>query len=236
MAFLTSAPFLALLTAHLLADFVFQTDWMVAHKRNPGVLALHGLAVFLLSVAALGGHAEIALLLALVHLGIDAIKVYSLPDTLLTYLADQAAHLLTLAVIAVALPDLVDTGLWAGHATEILPAAVLLSGGIAATLAGGPAVGLLMARYRADAQPDGLPNAGRTIGLLERGLIYLMVLIGEPTGIGFLIAAKSILRFDTVSRDRSISEYVIIGTLASFGWALLIAFAAKALAISLPPA
>jgi hypothetical protein len=55
-----------------------------------------------------------------------------------------------------------------------------------------------------------------------------MVMIGEPADIGFLIAAKSILRFDTVKKNQKISEYVIIGTLASFGWALIAAFATKA--------
>ena len=33
---------LALVTAHLLADFPLQTDWMVANKHRPAVLALHG--------------------------------------------------------------------------------------------------------------------------------------------------------------------------------------------------
>ena len=67
------------------------------------------------------------------------------------------------------------------------------------------------------------------IGLLERALIFLMVLAGQPAGIGFLIAAKSVLRFDTASKDQRASEYVIIGTLASFGWALLVSFATLSL-------
>ena len=59
------------------------------------------------------------------------------------------------------------------------------------------------------------------IGLLERGLIYLMFIAGQPAGIGFLIAAKSILRFDAASNNAK-AEYVIIGTLASFSWAIAI--------------
>ena len=48
---------------------------------------------------------------------------------------------------------------------------------------------------------------------------------GEPTGIGFLIAAKSILRFAEIKDaiQRKVAEYTIIGTFLSFGWALLIA-------------
>ncbi len=125
------------------------------------------------------------------------------------------------------------SGFWPPLPDGALILAALICGGIAATRVGEFAIDLLMARYRMDAQPQGLENAGRTIGLLERALIYLMVMIGEPTGIGFLIAAKSILRFDTVSKDRNVSEYVIIGTLASFGWALAMALATQAVINSL---
>ena len=64
-------------------------------------------------------------------------------------------------------------------------------------------------------------RTGRQIGLLERGLIFALILGGQPLGVGFLIAAKSVLRFGTASRDQRSAEYVIIGTLASFGWAIV---------------
>jgi hypothetical protein len=51
-------------------------------------------------------------------------------------------------------------------------------------------------------------------------LIFLLVLTGQAAGIGFLIAAKSVLRFGAVKDEGKLSEYVIIGTLASFGWAI----------------
>ena len=69
----------------------------------------------------------------------------------------------------------------------------------------------------------------------ERGLIFLLLMVGQPTGVGFLIAAKSVLRFDTTAKDQSAGEYVIIGTLASFGWALLCAYGTLALLAHLPP-
>jgi hypothetical protein len=74
----------------------------------------------------------------------------------------------------------------------------------------------------------GLYGGGETIGKLERALIYLFVLVGQPAGVGFLIAAKSILRFGelNVSRDRMEAEYVIIGTFYSFFVGLLIAYLA----------
>ena len=52
----------------------------------------------------------------------------------------------------------------------------------------------------------------------------LFLLINQPTGIGFLIAAKSILRFGEIKNasERRVAEYIIIGTFLSFGCALLI--------------
>jgi len=61
------------------------------------------------------------------------------------------------------------------------------------------------------------------------------VISGQSAGIGFLIAAKSVLRFGSVGDDRKISEYVIIGTLASFGWAMAVAFGTVALMSALWP-
>ena len=53
--------------------------------------------------------------------------------------------------------------------------------------------------------------------------------------IGFLIAAKSVLRFGAVREEARLSEYVIIGTLASFGWAILMAIGTVMLLSALPP-
>ena len=72
---------------------------------------------------------------------------------------------------------------------------------------------------------EGLPKGGAAIGILERALSYLLVISGQPAGVGFLIAAKSFLRVGSIEKNRRMAEYVIIGTLASIGWALTVAFA-----------
>ena len=73
------------------------------------------------------------------------------------------------------------------------------------------------------------PNGGRIIGQLERFLIYLFVLSGQPTGVGFLVAAKSVFRFGELSEhhNRLEAEYITIGTLLSFGWGLGVSILAK---------
>lgn len=71
---------------------------------------------------------------------------------------------------------------------------------------------------------DGLKNAGKIIGILERILIFTFIIIGQYEAIGFLIAAKSIYRFTDLksSSERKFSEYVLIGTLLSFIIAILV--------------
>jgi hypothetical protein len=78
---------------------------------------------------------------------------------------------------------------------------------------------------------ESLNRAGRWIGVLERLLIYVLVLIGAAAAAGLVVAAKAILRFPEISaRPAAIDpEYVLIGSLASW----LLAFAAGALVVSL---
>lgn len=225
--------FAALLLAHVLADFIFQTRWIITRKRNLLVLALHGLIVFVLSFAALGGAWQVALAVTLAHGVIDAVKVWALTparrDTLGAFLGDQVAHLVTLIVAALWWPEAAAQGAWGPYVALAVAPALLLSGLILTVWAGGFAVGLLTARFSEQVSEDGLPDAGRLIGRLERALILLLVLIDQPAGIGFLIAAKSILRFDTAAHGQKVGEYVIIGTLASFTWALAMSYATLSL-------
>lgn len=226
--------FVALLLAHVLADFVLQPDRMAKGKRRPLWLAAHGGVVLGTALLATGNPHPALLALAVAHLAIDLAKIAFRADGLAGFAADQGAHLATLVLTAALLPDLWAEGLWSPIAP--LPALMAYAAGaIAATRAGGYAIGLLMAPFAARIALDGLPGGGRTIGHLERGLIFLMILGGLPEGIGFLIAAKSVLRFGTVKEEAKLSEYVIIGTLASFGWAMLAAWATIALAAHLPP-
>ncbi len=217
---------LALILAHLVADYPLQNSWIIANKKKPLAMTAHIGVVFLLTLLALRGEFLPALSITVAHLLIDLIKTHLAPDRLWVYITDQLAHFATIAAALWFWPDLAL--LWP-DATPALQYLLAISAGlILCVFAGGPAVGLLMEDFE-DIQHVGLPAAGRMIGLLERALIYLMVLAGQPAGIGFLIAAKSILRFDTVSKDQRASEYVIIGTLASFGWALLVSYATLSL-------
>lgn len=225
----------ALFFAHVLADYVFQTTKMVQSKNRFGSMALHTLTVYLCAVVALGSIAWQVAVLAGLHLIIDALKVIWVKtrkdDGIKPYLADQLAHLATLAALAALAPTLWTDGIWTKDLASAglldisawAPKAMLFTAGaIYVTRAGGFAVGKLMEPFASGAPKKSLPKGGKMIGVLERGLIFLMFIAGQPAGIGFLIAAKSVLRFDAASKNEK-AEYVIIGTLASFSWAIAIA-------------
>jgi hypothetical protein len=77
-----------------------------------------------------------------------------------------------------------------------------------------------------NSEEDGsLSRAGRFIGILERLFVFVFVVSGQWQAIGFLIAAKSVFRFGDLkeSKDRKLTEYILIGTLLSFGIAILTA-------------
>jgi hypothetical protein len=67
-----------------------------------------------------------------------------------------------------------------------------------------------------------LDNAGKYIGILERLFVFTFVITGNWEAIGFLIAAKSVFRFGDLkeSKDRKLTEYILIGTLLSFAIAI----------------
>ncbi len=229
--------FAALLFAHVIADFVLQTGYIALNKRRGSVLLLHAAIVLLTAQAALGRVDlwELPALAAL-HALTDWLKVRFTPSGLAAFLGDQGAHIATLILLAVWRPDLWAGGFWTGLGADWLPALMaLIAGAILATRAGGFAIGLLMQPWAGDDLPKGLTNGGKLIGLLERGLIFVLVIVNQPAGIGFLVAAKSVLRFETTSHDQRAGEYVIIGTLASFGWALVFAYATRLLMTALPP-
>lgn len=225
----------ALLFAHVLADFALQTKRMVDTKRHPATLALHAALVLATAQAATGHLATPELLaLAAIHITIDAIKVYGTFRSFAAFIVDQAAHVVTIIALAVYAPHLWATGAWAAT-PALLPAMALGAGLITTLFAGQHAIALLMRTHSTRIRNNGLRDGGRQIGLLERGLIFLFILTNQPLGVGFLIGAKSILRFGTASRDQRTAEYVIIGTLASFGWALLAALLTQAALAHLPP-
>jgi len=223
--------FTALLFAHALGDFVLQTRWINANKPRFSAMLLHGAIVLVTAQAAIGRvDAPEIIVLALAHLAIDYLKTWGGFTSLTAYLTDQCAHLSTILAVSIYAPDLWQSGTWSGW-PALLPIMAVAAGLILTLLPGQFAVSLLMKPHGDDFTKAGLKHAGQQIGLLERGLIFLFLLNDLPLGVGFLLAAKSLYGFGQEYRH---AQYVIIGTLASFAWAIVATLATQALLAALP--
>jgi hypothetical protein len=224
----------ALIFAHFLADFVFQTDWIIANKRNLGGFTAHVIAVALASWACLGFPPVFLPLAILVasHALLDVAKLRMGGPGLTAFLVDQLAHLGMALLVAQFAPGAYAAGLWATPeladalpAASALPQGMIFGAGLIATVqTGGYAIAALMSSLdmiRIEGQLN-VPRGGMYIGRLERLLIFMLALTGHIDAIGFLITAKSLLRFKEIAteEDRAVTEYIIIGTLASFAWGL----------------
>ncbi len=86
---------------------------------------------------------------------------------------------------------------------------------------------LVLDKYKiGDAEScQSIKNAGALIGNLERILTMVFVLIGQYEAVGFIVAAKSLLRFKET--DTAKTEYVLAGTLLSFGIATILGLLVK---------
>ena len=89
--------------------------------------------------------------------------------------------------------------------------------------------------FAEDNSDDSLKNAGKYIGILERLFVFGFIILNQWSAIGLLIAAKSVFRFGDLSRakDRKLTEYMLIGSLLSFGIAIIIGLLYKYLVQSI---
>lgn len=66
-------------------------------------------------------------------------------------------------------------------------------------------------------------HTGRIIGILERWLIAFLLLLKVYEGIGFVLAAKTLTRFNNLD-DQDFAEYYLIGTMLSTFLCFLLSF------------
>lgn len=58
-------------------------------------------------------------------------------------------------------------------------------------------------------------NAGRFIGTVERIIMLIFISIGQYSAVGLVLTAKSIARYDRISKEKDFAEYYLLGTLLS---------------------
>ncbi len=220
--------------AHILADYFFQTQKMADSKSKFGFkskwLILHGILVFasawLLSFQL--NYVFPALIIAVTHYVIDGFKPWLSRNRYFghySYFIDQILHLLVILAVVnfyysnfevVEISFIQDQFqiilLIIAYLCCLKPANIFIKEMLRST------------KIVVD-NDDDLPNGGKVIGNLERILTLTFILIGQFQAVGFLIAAKSILRYKDT--DTLKTEYVLIGTMLSFGIALALGLAVQ---------
>ncbi|MFV0363777.1 MAG: DUF3307 domain-containing protein [Suipraeoptans sp.] len=58
-------------------------------------------------------------------------------------------------------------------------------------------------------------KAGRFVGTIERIIMLIFLSIGQYSAIGLVLTAKSIARYDRISKEPEFAEYYLLGTLLS---------------------
>jgi len=221
--------FTKLFLAHLIGDFLLQPNKWVLHKEEKKAgskylyfhVLIHTAATMLLLWDL--SYWKIALVILVSHYSIDLVKLYVNPffeNKSIPFFIDQILHIIVLYCCAF------FENLWI-HIQEffqlldwnLITAIVFLSFPSAIIM------GKLLEKMSDQLEMDhkSLPNAGKYIGIIERLFVLAFIILDQWSAIGLLITAKSVFRFNDLkeSNSRKLTEYILIGTLISFGIALI---------------
>ena len=220
-----------LLIVHFLGDFILQTDKFNKKKEKHKLRSyhlyihclIHGLITWLLLWQL--DYWYIGLLIFITHLLIDTGKLYlsTKKNQRWLFVIDQLLHILVILILATTTTTInfivnnaVLALLW-----PLLLCIIFLTSPVAIMLK------VFFTRWKLtedDTGIYGLKNAGRWIGMIERLLIFLFIITDNFSAVGLLLTAKSVFRFGDLSKAKNmkLTEYVLIGTLLSFGIAILV--------------
>ncbi len=224
--------FLKLLLAHIIGDFWFQPDSWVKDKNTRKLrsrklylhIGIHAIILALLLefntyytfgyITIIGSHFIVDYLKTLFHSEKYNRRLFFL---------DQLLHVAIIGIIAYAYqPVAVSYAALLSQSNLLLFTALIMVSFVSAVV-----VKVAISKWSpktGDTNEESLDKAGRFIGILERLFVFAFVLTNHWEAIGFLLAAKSVFRFGDLkeSKDRKLTEYILIGTLLSFGLAILI--------------
>lgn len=222
---------LKILLAHFVGDFLLQpkhwVDDKMENKHKSKYLYFHVAihAVLLLLVLQFDFTYVLAFVfIPVLHFIIDALKLNfsNEKNHRKLFFIDQLLHFLVLFIVAVAYFPQAELLENLASSQSILFLVCLLF----ATFVSNIMMTVVLSRWDLSTENNAessLEQAGKYIGFLERIFIFIMIIAGYPLGVGFLITAKSVFRYNDLTRakDRRLTEYVLIGSLMSFGLAII---------------
>ncbi len=221
--------------AHLIGDYLLQSTAMVRHKKRlkekswmlHAHCLFHGILIYLFTAE--WNHFAVPVTVAVSHFLIDWWKL-NRPDKTRYFVIDQLLHFGVLALLyAVTRMGTAEWSEWFRYWWNNEKMWAIAMGYMLLLWPLSFLIGYLTQRWRNDIGQQlerttaSLAEAGKWIGMFERILIFTFVITNQYAGVGLLIAAKSILRFNETKKEsgRKESEYILIGTLISFAFAIL---------------
>lgn len=218
---------LALLLGHFVGDFTFQSQRLAdAKKEDIRALGLHliivALPLLILAIFLPSQYCSLLLQIWLSHLAIDYCK-YFISKRQWTkpsweaglFLLDQFLHIICLIILYMN-----NEISLAGHSVWNVDSLLLLQM-LFIVLITKPInilFKLFFSKYQIveEAEKDAtITGAGAVIGQLERLIMGIFLLLGQFTAIGLVFTAKSIARYDKISKNQAFAEYYLIGSLFS---------------------
>jgi len=230
----------ALIIGHLVSDFFLQPmSWVNdrnAHHFKAKKLYLHVLVHGMVSAAILalweynyGWQQPSTVVLStaaimLSHYLIDIAKSYS-NKGVVPFLLDQIAHIAVIIALCIYITDNQSLIAYIGALATNPKALWIVCGYLIILSPTAVFIRMMLEKLTANFSSDGsLPLAGQSIGMLERVLMLSFILLDQFAGVGFLLAAKSVFRFGdlSASKDKKLTEYVMLGTLLSVSVTLFV--------------
>jgi hypothetical protein len=209
----------AMLLAHIVVDYVLQWDGLVRWKRErlSGVIVHGGIVLvvtWLLSLPYTGGWWPYALLIGLTHILIDALRTrvgrVSSGVALGLFLLDQALHL-TIILAALSLSGYLALDQIAGAVVRWARDVRLIAFLIGYTFITMPAwiiVRFLVRGLVTSKEAEVLLSTDKYVGILERGLITTLVIVGQFPLIPLVAVPRLVFDGPRVRKSGIVSGYV----------------------------
>lgn len=228
---------LFLMIGHLLGDFYLQND-KIARSKNENFRSVlwHGLEYYIAFLLTALPVFSIDMLLAatyaaIIHMLIDMVKYLILrkkkfPKDYVVFLIGQSFHIFSFFVLAdvmcrwnFTIQYLSVISYWMNlfhcdlqNIVKWLLAILLIDKPVNVFIQN------FLGEYRPKTDDTIIRadrKAGRKIGTIERFIMLLFLSRDQFVAIGFVLTAKSIARYDKITKDEKFAEYYLLGTLVS---------------------
>lgn len=216
--------------SHLLADFIFQSNKWAQKKKKftfHYVYIYHIAIVIILSyvLSMQKNFLLYSVIIGISHLVIDISKTFFSKKikNFDFFFIDQLLHLIIIVFIVYFYSKFNEINFFFKINTRFL---AIIAGFIFCYSPSNILIKHILYKFKIKIPEDtdkeknnnDLPEVGKLIGITERFIVLILIISGNISIIGFILAAKSILRINDIKK----SEYILAGTLLSFAIAIFV--------------